>query len=148
MCRWQNPRVPLLEYRQELRISAFDSSIRPPVRHQSTDFSSAPTNFVFSGEPPTLLSLCSSFFFFTAQLLSLPLAAVPPPPPFPPPGMTLPPSDRRPRARSLGRLTPSTFLVREEGGGRRWKFCKKTLGKFETVRRNLVQFKTEITFMF
>jgi hypothetical protein len=61
MRHWRNLRVPLRVSRQELRPGAFDLSIRPPVRRQSTDFSSAPANFVFSGGPPPLLSLCSSF---------------------------------------------------------------------------------------
>jgi hypothetical protein len=48
--------------RQEIRPDDFDSSIRPLVRRQSTDFSLTPTNFVFFGdEPPPLLSLYSSF---------------------------------------------------------------------------------------
>jgi hypothetical protein len=38
----------------------FDSSIRPPVRCQSTNFSLALANFVFSCEPAPLLKLCSS----------------------------------------------------------------------------------------
>jgi hypothetical protein len=32
--------------------------------------------------------------------------------------------------------------------GRIWNFCEKTLGKFEVVRKKLVQFKTVITFAF
>jgi hypothetical protein len=59
-----NPRVPLRSSHRELRPRAFDSSIQPPVHRQSTDFFSAPANFVFSGESPPLLELCSSFFFF------------------------------------------------------------------------------------
>jgi hypothetical protein len=83
--------------RRELRPGAFNSSIRPPVHHQSTDFSSAPANFIFSGEPPPLLHL--GFFSF----LHFPVCAEGPlpsltspiggaPSPFSPPGAARPPA--------------------------------------------------------
>jgi hypothetical protein len=57
--RWQNPRVQLRSSRQELRPGAFDSSIRPPIHRQSTDFSSALTRFFF---PDELFHCCSWMF--------------------------------------------------------------------------------------
>jgi hypothetical protein len=52
--RW-NPRVPPRSSRRELRPGAFNFSIRLTVRLQSANLCLAPTNFVFSGEPPPLL---------------------------------------------------------------------------------------------
>jgi hypothetical protein len=90
MHRRRNPRVPLCSSRQQLCLGAFDSSIRPMVRPQSTNLCSAPANFVFSGEPPPLLHLgflCFSIFSSMQGPLSLlsppPVAA---PPPLLPPG--------------------------------------------------------------
>jgi hypothetical protein len=153
-----NPRVPLRSSHRELRPGAFDSSIQPPVRRQSTDFFSAPANFVFSGQPPPLLELCSSFFSSPARGLSspspslFPLAAAPPPPSVLPSSVTLPPGGRRRSrlARGDGRpdpppcariplpLLPFHGERKEKEGGRRWRFCEIPLGNFKTVRRNFV----------
>jgi hypothetical protein len=51
---WRNLRVPLRLSRRELRLSAFNSSIRSSVRRHSKIFFSAPPNSVFSGEPPSI----------------------------------------------------------------------------------------------
>jgi hypothetical protein len=48
--RWWNPRLPLCLSRRDLRPSAFNSSIRHPVRRQSTNFSPAPARVFFSDE--------------------------------------------------------------------------------------------------
>jgi hypothetical protein len=61
--RCRNPRVSLHLSRRELRLVAFDSSIRPSVRHQSMIFFSAPANSVFSCEPPSIVVHKVSPFF-------------------------------------------------------------------------------------
>jgi hypothetical protein len=75
MHRWQNQRVLLRSSRQNLRLGALDSSIRPSVHRQSTDFFSASANFVFSGE----LSTLSSMFFlcFSSHVHNPPLSPSP-----------------------------------------------------------------------
>jgi hypothetical protein len=159
--------------RQEICPDAFDSSIRPVVRCQSMDFSLAPANFVFSGEPPPLLH--KGFLRFSIFLVR----AGPPLPSLTSPngGAPLPllaPSVRLPRPKAVradggrralprGRLGPLQQrrsppspsqpgrpfpCARHPPLSLAWKFCKKTLGGFETVRRNLAQFKTAITFAF
>jgi hypothetical protein len=57
MHRLWNLRIPLRSSRRGLHRSAFDSSIEPPNRHQSTVFFSAPARVFFPDEKPPLLSL-------------------------------------------------------------------------------------------
>jgi hypothetical protein len=60
MRRCRNQRVPLRSYHRELHPGAFNSSIRPLVRCQSTVFLSASVNLDFSGEQTPLFH--SPFF--------------------------------------------------------------------------------------
>jgi hypothetical protein len=60
--KW-NTRVPLRLSHRELRPSAFDSSIRPTVRSQSTFFFSAPVRFSSLVSPSTIVAPRVLHFF-------------------------------------------------------------------------------------
>jgi hypothetical protein len=92
----QKSRVPLHPFSRELRLGAFNLSIRPTVRRQSANLSSAPAKSSSPVSPPPLLHVGFSCFSDSCSRNTSPSlpspspAAVPPTVPFPLPGATLP----------------------------------------------------------
>jgi hypothetical protein len=150
--RWRNLRVSLHSSRRGLHLGTIDSLIRPLVRHQLTDFSSAPARAFFSGELPPL-------FFMVFLRISRKSQSNPSRQPYPsPPSLLplhapfplrgdgnvaptplarsprLPTHDRAPPAPPRGRsngLSPSPChgcYRREMEGGRRWNFYREDPG--------------------
>jgi hypothetical protein len=148
--RRRNPRVPLRSSHREIRLEAFDSSIRPTVHPQSVNLFLTLARVLFSSEPSTIVVHRNFLFLSLPRSPSLsspyplfPWRRRPPPPPSPFPrgrrrqrhcAPTCPcaptPSPTVPTRRALppacGLPTvPFLAMVKEGGWGRIWNFCEK-----------------------